>query len=219
MDIIELKKEQLKLAPKVVLRDSFTTLKMVGAAACHPFGSKLVAAVIVCEYPSWELKEKKTFVLDNPLSYRPEYEAYREMPAIIEAYNQLETEPDLLLTYGPGILHPRGLGIASHLGLALNKSTIGIASFLPFGKVEKGKIVVGGEVKGFEVRTKEHANPLYISPGNLISVGSVLHLIPQMIHYPHKLPEPLHIAQRIVKKKVMKLKEGASGSVISAENK
>ncbi len=139
------------------------------------------------------------------------------MPAIIEAYNQLEQEPDLLLIYGTGILHPRGLGMASHLGLALNKSTIGITTWLPYGIVEKGKVIVDAEVKGFEVITKEHANPLYISPGHLISVGSALHLIPSMICFPHKLPEPLHIAQRAVKKEVLKLREEVRGSVVVVE--
>jgi len=206
MDTFELKKEQLKLAAKIVVRDGFSTVKTIGAVICQPFGTKLMAIAVVCTFPSSELIEKKTFLLENPLPYKPGYEAYREMPAMIEAYNQLEQEPDLLLVYGTGVLHPRGLGIASHLGLALNKATMGIISTLLFGKVEKGKIIVDGEVKGFEITTRQHANPIYVSPGHLVSVGTVLHIIPQLIQYPHKLPEPLHLAQKMVKKNVKNLR-------------
>lgn len=207
MDLIELKREQARLAPKVVLKDGFTELKTIGGAACAAVGQKLLAAVVVCEYPSLKLLEKKTAFLQNPLPYQPGFEAYREMPAIIEAYNQLEQGPDVLLVKGTGILHPRRLGIASHLGLALNVPTIGISEALPFGVVADGKIVVQDKTLGFVIKTKEHANPLYASPGHLVSLSAIQQIIPTTILPPHKLPEPLHLALRIARKKAQKLRE------------
>jgi len=201
MDLVELKKEQLKLAAKIVLRDSFTSLKTIGGIDCVAQGNELIATVVVCEFPSMKVLETKTYVLADPFRYVPGFQAYREMPAMIEAYNQLEQEPDLLLVSGAGIAHPRRIGIASHLGLALNKATIGVAETLLVGNVEQGKILFENEIVGFEIRTREHSNPIYVSPGHLVSLGMALNTIPQTIQYPHKMPEPLHLAHKMARKK------------------
>ena len=201
MDLIELKKEQLKLAAKIVLRDSSPTLKTIGGIDCVAQGNELIAAVVVCEFPSMKVLETKTYVLADPFRYVPGFQAYREMPAMIEAYNQLEQEPDILLVSGQGIAHPRKMGIASHLGLNLNRATIGVADTLAVGTIEKGKIIFNNEIVGFEIKTREHSNPIYVSPGHLVSLGMTLNVIPQTIQYPHKMPEPLHIARKLGKKK------------------
>ncbi len=132
MDTFELRREQLKLAPKIVLNDSFKEIKTLGGAVCLQMGNKLLACIVVCEFPSFKVKEQKTYVLDNPLPYRPGFTAYREMPAIIEAFNQLDEEPDILLVKGAGVLHQHNMGVASHLGLALNMSTIGVQDKVTF---------------------------------------------------------------------------------------
>ncbi len=201
MDLVELKKEQLKLAAKVVLRDSFSTLKTIGGIDCVAHGNELIAAVVVCEFPSMKLLEAKTYVLADPFRYVPGFQAYREMPAMIEAYNQLEQEPDLLIVSGAGIAHPRKIGLASHLGLILNKATIGVTENLIVGRVQQGKIMLDHEIVGFEIKTREHSNSIYISPGHLVSLGMTLQVIPQLIRYPHKMPEPLHIAHKMARKK------------------
>ena len=128
------------------------------------------------------------------------------MPAIIEAFNKLSEEPDLLIVKGNGILHPRKIGIASHVGLALNQSTIGVVDKLPLGEIENGKVINRGDILGFEIKTKEYARPIYVSPGHQVSLGSSLQFIQKTIVYPHKMPEPLHIAHKILKKKVKKIK-------------
>ena len=214
MDLLELKKEQLKLAPKIVLKDNFTRIKTIGGIDCVAVGQKLLACVVICEFPSLKILEAKTYCLDNPLPYRPAFEAYREMPAMIEAYNQVQQEPDVLLVDGAGILHPRRLGLASHLGLALNRATIGVSDSLPIGRVEKGKIFLGTDVVGFEITTREFSNPIYVSPGHLVSLGTVLNLIGQLIRQPHKLPEPLYLAHKMAKRKVKM--EQRNGEIISS---
>ena len=202
MDTFELKKEQLKLAQKVVLKDNFTKIKTIGGTACLPLGNKLLAVIVVCEYPSMKVLEKQSYLLSDPLNYIPGFLAYREMPALIEAYNKLEQEPDLLIVNGQGIAHQRKLGLASHLGLALNKATIGVTKNHLLGKIENGKIIYHNQIVGFEIKTKEHANPVYVSPGHLASLGSTLKLVSEMIKPPHKMPEPLHIARKLAKKEV-----------------
>lgn len=205
MDTFELKKEQKRLAEKVVLKDDPVKVKTIGGTECLATGNKLLACVVVCEYPSLKLIEKKTYLLPDPLPYKAGFLAYREMPAIIEAYNKLEQEPDLILVKGAGIAHPRKFGMASHLGIALNKPTIGVTQKLLSGKIQGGKIMLHNDIVGFEIKTKEHANPVYASPGHLVSLGSVLKIVSKTIKYPHKMPEPLHLARKIAKRKVKDL--------------
>lgn len=200
MDTLELRREQQRLSQKVVLRDEFEQVKTIAGIDTQIVGNKLLACVVVCEFPSMKILETQTYTLNNPLPYKPGFQAYREMPAMIEAFNKLEQEPDVLLVEGEGILHPRKIGLASHLGLSLHQPTIGITQNLPLGKVQEGKILFDNEVCGFEINTREHANPIYISPGHLITLGSALDLITKTIRYPHKLPEPLHLAHKILRK-------------------
>jgi len=202
MDTFELKREQLKLAPKVVLADNFTRIKTVGGAVTLAVKNNLLGCIVVCEYPSFKVLEAQTYLLNDPLPYQPELSTYREMPALIEAYNKLEQEPDVLFVSGQGIAHSRRLGLAAHLGLALNKSTIGVTTQVKVGRLEQGKIIFRNEIVGFKVRTREYANPVYVSPGHLISLGSTLRLVQETIKFPHKMPEPLHIARKYVKKEM-----------------
>lgn len=203
MDTLELKKEQFRLAHKIILRDDFSIVKKIAGIDTLPIPpNQLLAGVIVCEFPSLKIIEQKTYLLHDPLPYQPGFQAYRDMPAMIEAYNLLEQEPDVILVKGEGILHPRKMGVASQLGLMLNKSTIGITPKLNLGKVEQGKIFFNNEICGFEVKTREHANPVYVSPGHLVSLGSALDIVSKTIVYPHKLPEPLHLAHKMMRKKV-----------------
>lgn len=196
----DFKLEQLKLAKKVILQDTTSTITTVAGVVCKTNQDKLTAAVIVLEFPSLELKETKTYTLENPLPYNTGYQAFRELPAIMEAFNQLEEDPDITIIYGLGINHPRRIGIASHVGLALNIPTIGITEKNIFGKVENNKIHLNNEIVGFQLTTKEYANPIFASPGYKVSLGTTLNLIPQLIKPPHKLPEPLHKARKVARK-------------------
>ena len=200
MDLLELKREQAKLSYRIKLEDAFDEIKTIGAAECQVLGTKLLATVVVCEFPSFKVKEQKSYLLDNPLPHRIGLVAYREMPAIIEAFNQLEEEPDVLLVKGEGILHPRRLGIAAHLGLELYLPTIGVQDKLTYGNLQDGKITINEAVLGFEIKTKDFSNPLFVSPGHNVSLQTVQEIIPKLIMPPHKLPEPLHLAHKLGRK-------------------
>ncbi len=200
MDIFEFKREQQRLANKVQLEDGFSTVKRVGGATCMVVGKNLLACVVVCELPSFTVVDKAFYLLHDPLPFQAGFSAYREMPGLIEAYNQLSIEPDVLFVEGEGIAHPRGLGMASHLGVVLRVPTIGVVDRLHCGQVNEGKVLVLGEVRGFEVVTREFAKPVYVSPGHLVSLGSALRLVSEMIQYPHKMPEPIHIANKLARK-------------------
>lgn len=197
IDFLELKKEQERLARKLVIEDQLPqSITKIGAATTISLPDKLIAVIIVCEYPSMKILEEKTYSLHNPLPPKAEFLAYREVPAIAEAYNQLQEEPDVLLIKGYGILHPRNMGVASHLGIILNVPTIGVTDYLNLGKIQQDDITLNGELCGHTLLPREHSNLLYITPGYKVSFETARDIVKQSLRYPHKMPEPLHLALR-----------------------
>ncbi len=190
--------EQARLSRKLILKDSFEADKIEKIAGADQtfINNTVISAIAVCDYKTMKTIEKKYAVVKAKMPYAPGFLSYRESPAVIEAYHLLERDFDVLLVDCNGILHPRKFGMASHIGLALGKPTIGIAKSLLLGEAKDGKIYVDGELRGAEVRTKEHANPLYVSPGHLISLKTAEGIVRQCIVPPHKMPEPLHLAHK-----------------------
>jgi len=106
---------------------------------------------------------------------------------------------------GHGIAHPRRLGLASHLGLALSKPTIGVAKKLlcgkPFklGRGAQVQIEDSGEIVGVEVTTKRGAKPLYISVGHKVSLERATSIVKRCV-VRYRIPEPLRKAHIMAKK-------------------
>ena len=97
--------------------------------------------------------------------------------------------------------------MASQVGILLDTATIGVAKSLSLGEVKDKTIYVEKEARGYELVTREHARPIYISPGHKISLKTSLEVVKKCIRFPHKLPEPLHLAQKLgnrVKKEMVK---------------
>lgn len=198
--IKKFKKEQYKLAEKVELKDSFSKIKTIaGVDQAFIDENKIISGIVVLDYKTMDVIESKYVVLDSKVPYIPTYLGFREGPAIIEAFGKLESKPDVLMIDGHGISHPRRIGMASHIGLLLDIPTIGVAKKLVIGDVKEGKIYFDKEIRGFEITTKEHAKPIYISPGHKIGLGTTISITRQTLKG-HKLPEPLQAAHRYVNK-------------------
>ncbi len=196
MDIERLKEEQILLARKIIVRDDFKEIKTIAGCDQAFYDKKVISAIVVCD-KDMNILEKAVAEIDEKIPYIPGLLFYREGPAAVEAFHKLNTKPDLLMVEGNGILHPLRIGMASHLGLILDVPTIGVSKKLLLGTKEGEKIFVGNEIRGEEVKTKEHSNPLYVSPGHRVSLGTSVELVKQLIRPPHKLPEPIHLAHRL----------------------
>jgi len=205
METSKFRKEQLKLSKEVVVRDDFDKIKYIAGCSTAVVENKIISIVALFEYPSIKFVEYKYSIAKSDIPYIPNYRGYRDMPTITDAFNLLKQKPDMLIVDANGILHPRRIGMASHLGLVLNVPTIGVAKKLLCGKVSDGKILVKEEIRGIELTTKEKANPIYISPGHKVAVGTALKIIKDCMKPPHKMPEPIHFAHKIATK--MKKKE------------
>ena len=198
MEFTEFKKEIVHISRRVVIKAA-PEIKTIGGVYVIGDDKLLVAAVVVCDYNSLEVKEVQTYVLRNPLPHIVNYDALRVIPAMIEAYNLLENEPDLLLVQGVGVAHPKGCGVASHLGVLLNVPTIGVSERL-VGEVKVGKVYYEGRLVGVEFKTRDHANPVIVTVGHFVEVSDLKGILEKVVCYPHKLPEPLYLARKKAKK-------------------
>ncbi len=196
IDFEALKKEQLKLAGKVSITDSVKNIKTVAGADQAYTEGKVISAIVVCDYKSMKLIENKNAVVEAKIPYKSGFLFYKDGPAIIEAFSSLENKPDVLIVEANGILHPRRIGMASHVGILLDTATIGVTKALMLGQMIENTIYVDKEARGYGLITREHANPIYISPGHKISLKTSLEVIKKCIRAPHKLPEPLHLAHK-----------------------
>ena len=198
VDNAKLAKEQIELAQKITNIDSFKKAKLVAGIGLAYASGKIICVIAVCD-SEMKLVESKSSTKELHMEYIPGFLFYRDGPAIIDAFSQLENKPDVLMCPFNGILHPRRIGAASQLGLVLDTATIGIATSLMCGKEQGNSIVIEKEVRAHKVFTKAHAKPLYVSPGHKISLKKSVELVRETIKEPHKLPEPMHIAHKLAK--------------------
>jgi deoxyribonuclease V len=153
-------------------------------------------------YPDLEIIEFAYDYEKISLPYIPGFLAFREIPALLKAYKKLKLKPDLIMVDGNGIIHKRKMGIASHLGILLNKPTIGVAKKLLYGKYLPASPTKGStspvadpnnQTIGYALRTKDRVNEVFVSPGHLIDLDTALTITMNCVRE-HKLPEPTRIA-------------------------
>jgi deoxyribonuclease V len=158
-------------------------------------------AVVALHFPTMTRIETATASMPTPFPYIPGLLSFRELPVVLAAFEKLATEPDALLVDGMGRAHPRRFGIACHLGLWLNKPSIGCGKTLLIGRHadlpdERGAhvdLVDRGEVIGAALRTRPGVKPVYISVGHRCDLPSALALTMACVKK-YRLPEPIRAA-------------------------
>ena len=128
-------REQERLRERVVLEDDFDSIRYVAGAdvAFDPATDIAFAGVIVYTFPGLQEVERRMVRRKLRFPYVPGLLSFRESPLLLAAFARLRTEPDLILIDGHGRAHPRLFGIACHLGVVLDKPTIGCAKSLLVG--------------------------------------------------------------------------------------
>jgi len=159
------------------------------------------AAVVILRYPELEVIETVLTKRPTPFPYIPGLLSYREGPVLEEAFQKLQNEPDVFIFDGMGIMHPRRIGIASHMGVWLQKPTIGCGKTYFLGTYDEPAQERGawslvhhkGDVIGAVLRTRNAVKPVYISPGNLADLSTSLDLVMRCTPK-YRLPEPIRQA-------------------------
>ncbi len=159
----------------------------------------------------WEDEEKielLTAKCEIKFPYIPTYLAFRELPLLLKLLDKIDTKIDLLMVDGNGILHPQGVGLASHLGVESGIPTIGVAKSQLcgklVGKVNKNNRVSevrkNGKLIGHAVLEGDRAkNPIYVSPGHHVSHSQAVEIVRKYCKY--KIPELIREAHTEAKKR------------------
>jgi deoxyribonuclease V len=200
---------QLLLRERLLLAWDGRPVSSVGGVDVSFFGDQSRAAIVVLGYP--ELTPLAAVTADAPLRfpYIPGLLAFHEGPAILAAWEKLPFKPDLLLFDGQGIAHPRGFGLAAHMGLWLDTPSIGVAKSLLYGQYarvgprsgEKSMLrdkLDPERVIGAVLRTRENTNPLFISPGHRMDLEHAVTFTLGCCRG-YRLPEPARWAHRVSK--------------------
>lgn len=197
---------QLVLAPRLDF-DSALDLAAVSTVAgvdVSVRAGQSTAAVVVQRRSDFVVLDSAVARLPTPFPYVPGLLSFREIPVILEAWNALTTRPDAVLVDGMGRIHPRRIGLASHLGLWIDRPTVGVGKthflgvYQPPGKArgEWSPLVDSGEVLGAVLRTRAGVKPVYVSSGHRIDLDSALALVLACTTR-YRLPEPIRAAHAL----------------------
>jgi len=155
-------------------------LELQGRGSWRSGEGRAIAGVIVYRFPEMEEAERASAVQPLQFPYVPGLLSFREIPALLAAFESLRISPDLIFCDGQGYAHPRRFGLACHLGVLLNTPTVGVAKSVLTGEYkEPGKSAgsasalidaTSGETIGAAVRTASGVKPVYVSTGHRISL-------------------------------------------------
>ncbi len=200
---------QRDLQKKVITRNGFKEIKTIAGVDLAQIRDeeKLVCGIVVFSYIELKEIERVWVKVQERFPYIPGLLAFREGPAIIEAFMKLQNKPDLLIFDGQGIAHPRGLGIASHVGVILDIPSIGVAKQRLYGKYNEPPNSDGawtpliapytGNTIGAVLRTKKGTNPVFVSIGHKIDLRTALKITRQCVRG-YRIPEPTRQADIFV---------------------
>lgn len=204
----EARKIQESLRRKVVLKNRFGKIRLIAGCdmALAEGGQEAFGGVIVYRWPDLAEVERRTNVFAIRFPYVPGLLAFREAPVLLDCLARLEHDPDLLIFDGQGIAHPRGVGIATHMGLILGKPTIGCAKSRLCGSFrepapERGSwsplLGEGKEKIGVVLRTRDRVRPIFVSPGHRIDFEMSMSVILGCSDG-FRIPKPTREADRLV---------------------
>lgn len=200
---------QKRAAEGVKLLGNLDQLKLVAAIdTAYGKNAEIVfASAVVVSFPDIEEVERSFQYDAVKFPYVPGLFYYREGETILKALCKLQCDPDVIIVHGHGIAHPRRCGIASQIGLALDKPTIGCARKLltgfhrpvPPGKGQYQPITADGREVGCAYRSKEGVKPIFISPGHMCSLDQARDIVVRNLRG-FRLPEPLRLAHLFANK-------------------
>jgi len=198
--------QQAALAKRVRMSDDFGAIHYVAGVDVGFEENNTVAraAVVVLSFPALEPVAAAVARRTVTFPYVPGLLAYRELPVVFDAFAKLEREPDLIIVDGQGYAHPRRFGIACHLGVLLDKPSIGCAKSVLVGRAATPEERVGattplvdkGETIGIALRTKLKTNPLYVSVGHRVALETAVDFVLRCCKG-YRVPETTRYAHRV----------------------
>ena len=199
---------QKELSLRVVRTSSakrIRTIAGVDIAICVK-EKKLVCGIILFSYPDLEEIERVWTVSDEVFPYIPGLLGFREAPCVIRTFGRLRERCDMIMVDGHGLAHPRGFGLACHVGVLLDIPAIGVAKKCLYGTfsepgLEKGeRALMRGkdrEVVGAALRTRDGVKPVFVSIGNRTDLDTAV-MVAIECSRGLRIPEPTRLADKYV---------------------
>jgi deoxyribonuclease V len=197
---------QLELRDRVCVEDRLGEVRTVaGIDVGFEEGGRITrAAVAVLAFPALILIEQSVARVPTRFPYVPGLLSFRELPGVLEALGRLHKPPDLLLCDAQGLAHPRGFGLACHLGLLTDTPSIGVAKSrlvgehgtVPEAKGRWAPLMLKGRRIGAVLRTRTGVSPLFVSVGHRISLETAVRYVLACTPR-YRLPETTRQAHRL----------------------
>jgi deoxyribonuclease V len=176
--------------------------------------NQAIGCVVAYRFPEMEEVARAFAIVPLEFPYIPGLLSFREVPALLAALKKLKELPDVLFCDGQGYAHPRRFGLACHLGVLMDRASIGCAKSILIGKhgVLKEKAgswtelvddTVEGERIGAAVRTRRGVRPVYVSQGHRVSLGTAIRLtlaVTDGFRIPRPTRDADHFASEIKRK-------------------
>ncbi|NXX14933.1 ENDOV Endonuclease, partial [Podargus strigoides] len=223
--------EQARLQARVVEEDTEEWQKDPGFAGLERVGgvdlsygkgddASACASLVVLSYPALEVLYEDCRMVAVSAPYVAGFLAFREVPFLVEAVQRLQQEqpglkPQVLLVDGNGLLHPRGFGVACHLGVLTDLPCIGVAKNLlqvdglvrdELHREQVRSLQRGGDsfpLRGTSGRVlgmvscrvyERSSKPLYVSVGHRVCLETAVRLVRTCCRY--RIPEPVRQVQK-----------------------
>ena len=204
---------QMQMREKINLQPFNGSIKLIGGAeiSFNKFDNNVRVAIAVLSFPDFKTVGTSLAVEKGTFPFISGLVSFRQLPALIRAWNQLDVKPDVVILHGQGIAHKYRTGIAVHFGLITGAPAIGCAHSNLTGHFKEPEnkqfatspLTDASEQIGVVFRAQINCKPLFVSPGNKITLSQSVEIIKQCIRE-HCTPEPMRIANEVLKNKKIK---------------
>lgn len=198
---------QRELRLKLEVNERPLEIATIGGAdiSLNLYSTTIYAGIILLSFPHLQPLAYSLVKAETRFPYVPGYLAFREVPALLQVWEQMPQKPDVLVVDGHGIAHPRRMGIAAHFGALTGQASMGCAKKILFGKFEEPMAEQGAtspimdkeEQIGYAFRSKSRIAPIYVSPGHAMGLNNTLEVIRQCTGK-YRIPEPTRLAHELV---------------------
>lgn len=208
-DVKQAREIQFSMREKIVRRkmmDFKDADLMAGCDVAYKNGMAK-AAVTVYSRKNKKFVEDVMVKLPCEFPYVPGFLTFREAPPLITAIEKLKSNPEIFIFDGQGLAHPLHMGLATHMGIVLEKPSVGCAKSCLYGIAEEPPLIKGaytfikeksGELLGVCFRTRKNVKPLFLSIGWGVDIPFVMDAVAETLGK-YKLPEVMRRADRLSK--------------------
>ncbi len=198
---------QRELAPRVrieKLRPDVRSVAGMDIAFSRDRKTAIAGAVV------WDVDRQcdiERVVVRAPVTfpYVPGLLSFREGAPLVKAIRKLKHEPDVFLFDGQGFAHPRRFGLACHIGVIIDKPSIGCGKSRLIGEHREpagsrgstSTLKHDGQVIGQVLRTRDGVKPVYVSVGHRITLTDATRIVLRCATR-YRVPEPTRLADKLV---------------------